>query len=314
MKIASREVRMILIAATAMVVLPGLLSGVAMTRAADLAEVKPETPEAKAKPDERPEDVERQQQLDLQIRQEAFQIEQQFKKLLHGDLQLVRTVCGDLPRESRRAIVGAGEQAAKEVSLRLAELQLQDQRRQQQVGGGLQAMIGDLLRKIVPPAAEPAPTAGGGKPIDDPLEVFSAALTESLKEHVGREQAEEFSRQLAARSERRKTATAHNIVAAIDQELCLTAAQREKIEQSIAERWSDSMFMALRGRHENNGIRVFPGLPDECVRPYLSKTQQERFGRDAAFDDPSLQQQLMMQWANVLNRVEGLEPDPWWAE
>jgi len=309
---------MIQIAAIAVVVLPGLLSGVAMTRAADLAEVQPESPEAKAKPDERPEDVERRQQLDLQIRQEAFQIEQQFKKLLHGDLQLVRTVCGDLPRESRRAIVGAGEQAAKEVSLRIAErmaeLQLQDQRRQQQVGGGLQAMIGDLLNKIVPPAAEPVPTGGGGKPIDDPLEVFSAALTESLKEHVSREQAEEFSRQLAARSERRKTATAHNIVAAIDQELCLTAAQREKIEQSIVKRWSDSMFMALRWRHEIDGIRVFPGLPDECVRPYLSKTQQERFGRDATFDDPLLQRELMMQVANMLNRVENLEPDPWWAE
>jgi len=314
MKIASQVMRMVLIAAIAVVVLSGLLSGVAVTRAVELAEVKPETREAEAKPDERPEEAERRQQLDLQIRQQAVHWEQQFKKLLHGDLELVRAVCGDLPRESRRAIVRAGEQAAEEASLRLAALQFQDQRRQPQVGGGLQAMIGDVLKKIVPPAAGPVTTPGGGKPADDPLSFFSAALTESLKEHAGSEQAEEFSRQLAARSERRKAATVHAIVASLDAEFCLTAAQREKIERSLLERWSDSMVMAVQGMYTNNGVRIFPGLPDECVRPHLTRTQRERFQRQPFLDDPSLQRQLMMQTLNMLNAAEVPKPDPWWAE
>jgi len=322
MKIASQVVRMILIAAIAVVVLsgllpdllPGLLSGVAVARAAELAEVKPEAREAEAKPNERPEDVERRQQLDLQIKQQAVHWEQQFKKLLSGDLELVRAVCGDLPRESRRAIVRAGEQAAEEASLRLAALQFQDQRRQPQVGGGLQAMVGDVLKKIVSPAAGPVTTTDAGKPTDDPLSFFSAALAQSLKEHVGSEQAEEFSRQLAARSERRKAAATHAIVAALDAELCLTAAQREKIEQSILERWSDSMFMAIQGMHTNNGGRIFLGLPDECVRPHLTRTQRERFQRQPFLDDPSLQRQLMMQTLNMLNSAEVPKPDPWWAE
>jgi len=318
MKIASQVVRMVLIAAIAVVVLPGLLSGllsgVAVTRAAELAEVKPETREAEAKPDERPEEAERRQQLDLQIKQQAVQWEAQFKKLLHGDLELVRAVCGDLPRESRQAIVRAGEQAAKEASLRLAALQFQDQRRQQPVGGGLQAMIGDVLKKIVPPAAAPVTTPDAGKPTVDPLSFFSAALAESLKEHVGSEQAEKFSRQLAARSERRKAATAHEIVASLDAELCLTAAQREKIARSLLERWSDSMVMAVQGIYTNNGVRIFPGLPDECVRPHLTRTQRERFQRHASLDDPSLQRQFVMQTLNMLNAMQEPELDPWWAE
>ena len=318
MKIASQCLRKILIATIAVVVLPGLLpgllSGVAVARAADLAEVKPETREAEAKPEERPEDVERRQQLDLQIKQQAVHWEAQFRKLLHGDLELVRSVCGDLPRESRRAIVRAGEQAAKDASLRLAELQFRDQRRQQQVGGGLQAMVGDVLKKIVSPAAEPVTTPDAGKPTDDPLSFFSAALTQSLKEHVGSEQAEEFSRQIAARSERRKAATAHAIVATLDAELCLSAAQREKIEQSLLERWSDSMCMAVQGMHTSNGVRIFPGLPDECVRPHLTRTQRERFQRYASFDDPSLQRQFVMQTLNMLNAMQEPKLDPWWAE
>jgi hypothetical protein len=318
MKIASQAREMILIAASAVVVLPGLLSGllsgVAVTRADEVAEVKPETREAEAKPDERPEDVERRQQLDLQIRQQAVHWEQQFKKLLHGDLELVRSVCGDLPRESRRAIVRAGEQAAKDASLRLAELQFRDQRRQPQVGFPWQGVVGDVLKKIVQPAAGPATTSGGGKPTDDPLTFFSAALAESLKEHVGSEQAEEFSRQLAARSERRKAATAHAIVAALDAELFLTAAQREAIKRSLLERWSDSMCLTLQGMHTNNGVRIFLGLPDECVRPHLTRTQRERFQRQPFLDDPSLQRQLMMQTLNMLNSAEVPKPDPWWAE
>ena len=314
MKIARQAVRVILIAATAVVVLPGLLSGVAVTRADEVAEVNPEAREAEAKPDERPEDVERRQQLDLQIKQQAVHWLAQFKKLLHGDLELVRSVCGDLPRESRRAIVRDGEQAAKDASLRLAELQFRDQRRQQQVGGGLQAMVGDVLKKIVSPAAEPVTTPDAGKPTDDPLSFFSAALTESLKEHVGSEQAEEFSQQIAARNERRKAAAAHAIVAALDAELCLTAAQREAIKRSLLERWSDSMCMAVQGMHTSNGVRIFPGLPDECVRPHLTRTQRERFQRHAFFDDPSLQRQFVMQTLNMLNSAEVPELDPWWAE
>ena len=314
MKIASQVVRMILIAPIAAVVLSGLMSGVAATQAAELAEVKPEAREAEAKPNERPEDVERRQQLDLQIKQQAVHWEQQFKKLLSGDLELVRAVCGDLPRESRRAIVRAGEQAAEEASLRLAELQFRDQRRQQPVAFPWQGVVGDVLKKIVPPAAGPVTTTDGEKPTDDPLSFFSSALAQSLKEHVGSEQAEEFSRQLAARSERRKAATAHAIVASLDAELCLTAAQREKIEQSILERWSDSMFMAIQGMHTNNGVRIFPGLPDECVRPHLTRTQRERFQRQDFLGDASLQRQFFMQTMNMLNAVQESKPDPWWAE
>lgn len=310
MKTASQVVRRILIAAIAVVVLPG----VATTRAVELAEVKPETREAEAKPGENPVELERRQQLKQQIKQQAVTWEQQFMKLLSGDLELMRSVCGDLPRESRRAIARDGEQAAREASLRMAELQFQDQRRQPQAGVPWQGVAGAVLKAIVPPAAGPVATRGGGKPADDPVSFFSAALTKSLEEHVGREQAEEFSRQLTARNERRKTASTHAIVAALDAELGLSAEQREKIERSILERWNDSMVTAVQGMHTNNGGRIFPGLPDECVRPHLTEAQRKRFQRHVIRDDGEWQRRSWMQTLNLLNAVHNAEIDPWWTE
>ena len=310
MKIASQAVRRILIAAVAVVVLPG----VAITRADEAAEVTPETREAEAKPGENPVELERRQQIKQQIKQQAVTWEQQFTKLLHGDLELMRLVCGDLPRESRRAIARDGEQAARDASIRIAELQFQDQRRQPQVGFPWQGVAGAVLKAIVPPVAGPIAASGGGKPADDPVSFFSAALTKSLEEHVGREQAGEFSRQLAARNERRKAATICAIVAALDAELGLSAEQREKIERSLLERWNDSMVMAVHGMHTNNGGRIFPGLPDECVRPHLTEAQRQRFPRQVILNDGAWQRQSWMQTLNMLNAVHNAQPDPWWTE
>ena len=259
-----------------------------------------------------------------QIKQQATHWEQQFTKMLYGDLELLRVVCGDLPRESRRAIATSGEQAARDAALQMAELQMGGQQRRLAQGiviqGGAVIVNGNAVINLNPLAqpgrpAEPKPAAE--KSPDNPVAILSAALTKSVAEHAGSEQATAFAEQIAQRDNRRKAAMIHEIVAVLDGELVLTASQREEIERSLREQWNDSMAMTLQGIHMNNGLRVFPGLPGACVSPHLTKAQRQRFVPQPDANRPQRggwQHQAWMQTVNMLNNVQPTGRDPWWFE
>jgi hypothetical protein len=271
-------------------------------------------------PAEDPAEVQRRQQ----IKQQATHWEQQFTKMLYGDLELLRVVCGDLPRESRRAIAKTGEQAVKDAALQMAELQMGGRQRRLAQGiviqGGAVVVNGKAVINMNPLAqpgrpAKPKPDAE--KSPDNPVTILSATLTKSVAEHVGTEQAKAFAEQLAQRDERRKAAMIHEIVAVLDGELVLTASQREEIERSLREQWNDSMAMTLQGVHTINGIRVFSGLPGACVSPHLTKAQRKRFVPQPDTNrqqSHAWQHQAWMQTVNMLNNVQPAGRDPWWFE
>jgi hypothetical protein len=233
-----------------------------------------------APPAEDPAEVQRRQQ----IKQQATHWEQQLTKLLYGDLELIRSVTGDIPRDARKAIARDGEKAVKQGALRLAELQF---------GGGKRAKE---------------------KASDDPTELVSAALVKSLAEHVGSPQATAFTRQIAERSERRQAAAVHAIVAVLDGELFLTAAQREQIERSLLREWSDAMTGALEGMHFVDGRRVFPGLPADCISPHLTDSQRKLFTvQENGAGNGAAQRQTWMRM-NALNSAQSAARDPWWFQ
>jgi len=229
---------------------------------------------------EDPAEVQRRQQ----IKQQATHWEQQLAKLLYGDLELIRSVTGDIPRDARKAIARDGEMAVKEAAVWLAELQF----------GGRK---GDQNNAS-----------------DDPAELVSTALAKSLAEHVGSPQAAAFTRQIAARSERRQTAAAHAIVAVLDGELFLTAAQREQIERSLLGKWSDAMTVALEGMHFVDGRRVFPGLSADCISPHLTESQRKLFTvQENNAANGAAQRQTWMRM-NALNSAQSAARDPWWFQ
>jgi hypothetical protein len=230
-------------------------------------------------PAEDPAEVQRRQQ----IKQQATHWEQQLTKLLYGDLELIRSVTGDIPRDARKAIARDGEKAVKEAAVWLAELQF----------GGRK---GDQNNAS-----------------DDPAELVSTALAKSLAEHVGSEQAAVFTGQIAERSERRKAAAAHEIVSVLDGELFLTARQREQIERSLLEKWEEAMALSLEGVHWVDDRRVFPGLPTDCISPHLSEAQRKRFAPQNGGGGVVSQRQTWMRM-NVLNNVPAPPRDPWWFE
>jgi hypothetical protein len=271
-------------------------------------------------PAEDPAEVQRRQQ----IKQQATHWEQQFTKILYGDLELLRALCGDLPRESRRAIAKTGEQAVKDAALQMAELQMGGRQRRLAQGiviqGGAVVVNGKAVINMNPlaqPGRPAKPKPDVEKSPDNPVTILSATLTKSVAEHVGSEQAKAFAEQIARRDDRRKAAMIREIVAVLDGELVLTASQREEIERSLREKWNDSMAMTLQGIHMNNGRRVFSGLPGECVSPHLTKAQRQRFVPQPDVNRQqrgAWQHQAWMQTVNMLNNVNPAGRDPWWFE
>ena len=269
---------------TALVALVALVAiVVTLVASPELATSRAEDAVAKTKdalPADDPAEVQRRQQ----IKQQATHWEQQLTKLLYGDLELIRSVTGDIPRDARKAIARDGEKAVKEAAVWLAELQF----------GGRK---GDQ-----------------NKASDDPAELVSTALAKSLAEYVGSPQAAAFTRQIAARRERRQSAAVHAIVAVLDGELFLTAAQREQIERSLLGKWSDAMTIALEGMHFVDGRRVFPGLSADCISPHLTESQRKLFTvQENSAGNGAAQRQTWMRM-NALNSAQSAVRDPWWFQ
>ena len=232
-----------------------------------------------APPAEDPAEVQRRQQ----IKQQATHWEQQLTKLLYGDLELIRCVTGDIPQDARKAIARDGEKAVKEAAVRLAELQFGGRKGEQNTSG-------------------------------DPADLVSTALAKSLAQHVGSPQAAALSRQIAERSERRKAAAVRGIVAVLDGELFLTAAQREQIEQSLLGKWNDAMAAVLEGMHFVDNRRVFPGLPADCINPHLTESQRKLFTVQENSAGNGVSQRQTWIRMNALNNAPSAARDPWWFE
>ena len=268
-----------------------------------------------AAPADDPAEVQRRQQ----IKQQATHWEQQLTKLLYGDLELIRSVAGDIPRDARRAIARAGEQAVKDAAVRLAELQFGGLERGGKAakGGVVIGGVGNVIvagGKIVLGPRAAASRQGDEHNADDPTELVSKTLAKSLAEHVGSEQAAAFTGQIAERRERRKVAAVHEIVAVLDGELFLTAAQREQIERSLLGKWNDSMAVSLEGMHWADDRRVFPGLPADCISPHLTEAQRTRFVPQGNGGGGTASQRQTWVRMNVLNNVQAAARDPWWFE
>ena len=245
-------------------------------------------------------------QMQQQLKQQAAHWEQLFTKLLYGELELIRSTCGDLSPKARRAIARAGEGFVKDSAMRLAEVQLGRRlRRPQEL---------PAANRVV--EQEPARDEGGAavRAMPDPLTEIPTALAEYLTEHAGEERAAAYSAEVAARTARRRKAVVDEVVSMLDDELVLTSAQREAISATLLEHWRDSLALATSGSFMVNGRRMFRGVPSNELKPHLTELQRRRLAAEPADLDPrSARQELTHVWINQqLANVQGVRRDPWW--
>ncbi len=124
------------------------------------------------------------------------------------------------------------------------------------------------LRKYVVALNSPRPDATA----DDPRAAVQKMLMPFAERALGQEKARLYRQECDKRMEARKHAAVMNLVAALDERLVLTAAQRAKLVESFAAKYDKS----LEQQFEVLGDRYWclPPIPDESILPLLSREQK----------------------------------------
>jgi len=217
-----------------------------------------------------------QNQRQQQIDQQAKQMEQFFNPPLQAELELVRRSCGSLEPAARKAIVAAGNEAVKATSKQFAAWQFGDR----------------------------------GKKRFDAREMIHTAVAAAVKPHAKPEEFAAYEQEHAARTARRERAARTLIVTKVDQQLELSAAQRDAIAADLEKRWQAGWIREL---DDNGGIRIgnYPPAPDfadTCIAPHLDerqKTEWKQWTQQAGWS-------RMGQHFNWNFDGQTLQPDPWW--
>jgi hypothetical protein len=192
---------------------------------------------------EMPKDPRAQQQWQQrkQIRQQAKHLEQLFQPVLRTELEMIRQACPDLSVDGRREVLAAGRTAVTKTALEFATRQ----------------MLGGQPRRAF-----------------DARKGIQTPMARALEPHATEAELETYARQQETRRERRAKAARVAIVAKLDRQLDLSAAQRTAIEDDLVARWDDAWLRELddTGMVINN-FRPAPDYANACIEPHLDDHQ-----------------------------------------
>ena len=208
---------------------------------------QPSIPDNEAEDGEMPKDPAQAQrwQQRKQIRQQAKHLEQLFQPVLRTELEMVRQACPNLPVAARQEVLAAGRAAVTKTALEFATRQML---------GGQPRRAFDARRSIQNPVAK------------------------TLAPHASADQLAAYGREQAARMARRGEAARVAIVAKLDRQLDLSAAQRQAIEDDLEARWEDAWLRELddTGMVINN-FRPAPDYANACIEPHLDEVQRDEW-------------------------------------
>lgn len=258
-----------------------------------------------------------------EIAQMAAQYEPLLLRVLYDHLELLRTLEGDLPPETRLAISAAGEAAVKDATPRLIE-EIRSPRPLVPAppageGESIVAAVAEAFG-FAAPRRKPAGAARAVEPLDPPFDACQLvvdAVSASVVERLGEVRGADFVAEVAGRERRRRAAEVRRLVAILDEELTFSAGQRDAIEEALGGAPGDAISTAIDRQVEYNGRKLYPGLPYERVLPHLSPVQRDRLGDGGECRDFIRSFAPMETHARFFRRAnlsQSAERDPWWYE
>jgi hypothetical protein len=160
---------------------------------------------------------------------------QQLRPLLQVELKFVKGLCAPTPEQMRQL---------KQAALN----QIADLAKDMQQGNNPQRM--NQARLLV-----------------------QEKLAELVHAQLSPAQAALYDGEIKKRDENLRQVCARNLVVALDEELCLTAWQREKLYTELSHNWDEAwtMTVVLGAMHM---MDMFPSVPDELVVPHLDAAQR----------------------------------------
>lgn len=211
------------------------------------------------------------------VQRQAKQFEQLLQPLLRSELELVRTLGGDLPIPARRDVLAAGRAAVAALAVDAAA---------QQVNGGMN------FTEV------------------DPRSRLHREIASALAPHVAPDVLAAYQREEARRVERRAAVARQRIVTKLDEQLELSVAQREAILADLVSGWEASWIRELedRGGLVVNNHRPAPDYAEERIVPHLDETQRTTWRAWCR----AAGSRMLGQRARWHFDGPGLPPDPWW--
>ncbi len=185
-------------------------------------------------------DLNAQPQLKQQIEQQAQQLERMLEPVLGSELEMIRQACPELASAARKTILASGRTALKKAAAGMAERQL---------------------------------TGRFGQDDFDPRQEIRGVIGTEL-EKVGPEPLAAYRREQDARAARRAGAARLRIVASLDGQLDLSAAQRKAIEEDLERQWDASWVRALGDFGLINDQPIAPDFAAAAIEPHLAPAQK----------------------------------------
>jgi hypothetical protein len=178
---------------------------------------------------------------------------QQLRLILQVELNFVKSTCAPTPEQIRELKQEALKQLAE-----IAKAQGPDNVRRVFVQNGGQVMV-----------------AEGGPAQKDSRGAVQEKLGNLVRARLSPAQASRYESELKKRKENLRRTCARNLVVSLDEELCLTESQRQKLFTELADNWNDSWTTTLVMRVSNPAW--LPDVPDELVVPHLDAAQRSRW-------------------------------------
>jgi len=215
-------------------------------------------------------------QVDVQLQNNAMiaQFQTQLRPKYASELEFVRLVFPDLPKEIRPKV-----RSAADAALTIAAKQAANQ-------NGAQIQINGVAR---------------GKPAE-PRKTIREGIGKALKENLNEDEMTRYDDEVAKRAHDLQQATIRSVVARLDNQLYLNAEQRDQITESMAAKWQDGWEKWLE-MTRLYGDRYYPQVPDNLVEPHL-KAEQKTIWRTL--------QKVDFNWFNGEQGID-LDADGWWG-
>jgi len=169
----------------------------------------------------------------------------QFRPLLRAELSFIRRVC-QLTKGQHKQIGDAADRCLN-AAVRKYAIAQNDMRQGRFVAGRASAM-------------------------PDPRKLIQQQFADLAKQKLRPEQAKRYLEELQKRNAHRKRVAVRSLVAKLDQDLVLTAKQREELTESLLSNWQDAWGQSLEMWIHN--VQFMPAIPDQHVVRFLNKTQQ----------------------------------------
>lgn len=212
-----------------------------------------------------------------QRQEQAKQFEGLLQPMLRSELELARKTCGSLVPEARREVLAAGRATVKEIAAMLATRQMNGQ-------------MGRL----------------------DARQQLRDAVRNAMKPHATAAELAAYDREDSLRTQRRAGVARVQIITKLDDELDLTDAQRQAIEENLVRAWDTAWIRELDDTANMiNNRRIAPDYAEAAIVPHLDPGQRDEWKAWCQVAGS----RFTAHWQNWQWYSQGLtQADPWWGQ